>query len=136
MANRFYDKGINKIGVSGGILLDTDTIKAVLVDSADYTPNTTTHEFLSDIPSGGRVVTFTLTSKTFGVSGVGALDAANQTATAVTGDPCEYLVYYKDTGSAATSPLIAIVDTAPDLPITPAGVDITLNFNAAGVLAI
>lgn len=135
MANRFYDKGINKIG-AGTINLDTDTLKAVLVDSADYTPNTTTHEWLSDIPIGGRVATFTLANTTIGVSGVGALDADNATATAVTGDVSEYLIYYKDTGSAATSPLIAIVDTAPDLPITPAGVDIVLNFNAAGVLAI
>lgn len=135
MANRFYDKGINRIG-AGTINLDTDTLKAVLVDSATYTPNTTTHEFLSDIPSGARVATFSLANTTIGVSGVGALDADNATATAVTGAVSEYLIYYKDTGSAATSPLIAIVDTAPDLPITPAGVDITLNFNAAGVLAI
>ena len=135
MANRFYDKGLNKIA-SGAIDLDTDTIKAVGVDSADYTPNTTTHEWLSDIPSGGRVVTVTLPNKTVGVAGVGTLDADNVTATAVTGDQFEYLIYYKDTGTATTSALIAIVDTATDLPMTPNGGDIAFNWNASGILQI
>ena len=34
----------------GEIAWQTDTIKAVLVDSADYTPNFDTDEFLSSIP--------------------------------------------------------------------------------------
>jgi hypothetical protein len=43
-----------------------------------------------------------------------------------TGDPSEAIVYYKDTGTAGTSPLIAYIDTATGLPVTPNGGDINI----------
>jgi hypothetical protein len=48
---------------------------------------------------------------------------------AVTGDQSEALVIYKDTGSAATSPLIAYIDTATGLPVTPNGADVTVTWD-------
>jgi hypothetical protein len=46
----------------------------------------------------------------------------------VTGDQSEAVVMIKDTGDAATSPLIAYIDSATGLPITPSGSDITITW--------
>jgi hypothetical protein len=54
------------------------------------------------------------------------------TFTAVTGDVSEAVILYKDTGVAATSPLIAYIDTATGLPVTPNGGDITVTVPASG----
>jgi hypothetical protein len=126
MANALYDKG-REAFLSGTISWSSDNIKCVLVDAADYTVNTATHQFLSDVASGGRVATSSnLASKTVTA---GVADAADVTFSAVTGDQSEALVIYKDTGSAATSPLIAYIDTATGLPVTPNGADITVTWD-------
>ena len=123
MANALYDLGREKF-LRGAINWASDNIKIVLVDAADYTVNLATHEFLSDIAVGGRVATSgNLTGKT---TTAGVADASDVTLTAVTGDPSEALVIYKDTGSAATSPLIAYIDTATGLPVTPNGGNINI----------
>lgn len=127
MANALYDKGREKF-LTGAISWSSDNIKVVLVDSADYTVNISNHEFLSDVTSGGRVATSgNLASKT---TTAGVADAADVTFSAVTGDQSEALVIYKDTGSAATSPLIAYIDTATGLPVTPNGGDITIVWDS------
>lgn len=126
MANAMYDFGRQGF-LEGSIDWDTDDIKVVLVDGADYTVNLTTHEFLSDVPSGARVATSgNLASKTVTA---GVADAADVTFSTVTGDASEILVIYKDTGSAATSRLIAYIDTATGLPVTPNGGDITVTWD-------
>lgn len=126
MTNALYDKG-REAFLLGDIDWAADNIKAVLVDAADYTRNLTTDQFLSDIPSGARVATSgNLTGKT---STAGVADADDVTFTTVTGDPSEYVVLYKDTGSAATSPLIACIDTATGLPVTPGGGNITVTWD-------
>lgn len=129
MANALYGKGREKF-LSGAISWSSDNIKVVLVDAADYTVSIDTHEFLSDVASGGRVATSgNLGTKTVTL---GVADAADVTFTAVTGDQSEALVIYKDTGSAATSPLIAYIDTATGLPVTPNGADITVTWDNGG----
>jgi hypothetical protein len=126
MANALYGKGREKF-LNADIDWAADNIKVVLVDVADYTVSIDTHEFLSDVASGGRVATSSnLASKT---STLGVADAADVTFSAVTGDQSEALVIYKDTGSAATSPLIAYIDTATGLPVTPNGADITVTWD-------
>lgn len=127
MANALYTLGREKF-LKGEISWNSDNIKCVLVDAADYTVNLATDEFLSAIASGGRVATSgNLASKT--TTG-GVADAADITFSAVTGDPSEALVIYKDTGDAATSPLIAYIDTATGLPVTPNGGDITVTWDS------
>lgn len=126
MANALYDKGRQGF-LEGSIDWDTDVIKAVLIDTADYTVNLATHQFLSDIPVAARVATSAaLTGKTV-ASGVA--DAANPTLPAVTGDPAEALVIYQDTGAEGTSRLIAYIDTATGLPVTPNGGDINVAWD-------
>lgn len=126
MANALFDKARQRF-LEGQFNWTTDTIKAVLVDTGTYTPNLTSHEFLSDISGGARIATSgAFASKT--TTG-GAADAADVTFTSVTGASIEAIVIYKDTGSDATSPLIAYIDTATGLPITPNGGDIIVTWD-------
>ncbi len=107
MASGLYDKGREGF-LDGSIDWDTDTIKVVMVDSADYTVALATHDFIDDVPVIARVGTAqTLATKTVTA---GVADAADVTFTAVTGDSVEALVVYKDTGSEATSRLICYID--------------------------
>lgn len=126
MANALYDKGRQKFAEAGIDWL-TATIKCVLVDAADYAVNLATHEFLSDVPAGARVGTAqTLTGKT---TTSGVCDADDATFPLVTGDQSEAIVIWKDTGVEATSPLIAYIDTATGLPVTPSGGDIIVSWD-------
>lgn len=127
MANGLYDKGRQKF-LEGSIAWLTDDIKAVLVDAADYAVDLANDEFLDDIPAGARVATSpNLTGKT---STAGVADADDATFSTVAGDESEALVLYKDTGVEGTSPLIAYIDTATGLPITPSGGDIIVQWDA------
>lgn len=126
MANALFDKARQRF-LEGQFNWNTDTIKAVLVDTGTYTTNLSAHEFLSDISTGARIaVSGAFTGKT--TSG-GAADANDITFTSVTGASIEAIVLYKDTGTDATSPLIAYIDTATGLPITPNGGDIIVTWD-------
>lgn len=126
MANALYDKGRERF-LTGAFNWSTDTIKCLLVDTGSYTPNLSAHEFHSDISSGAIISTSgAFSSKT--TSG-GSADAADVTHTSVTGASVEAIVIYKDTGTSATSPLIAYIDTATGLPITPNGGDIIITWD-------
>jgi len=130
MANALYDKG-REAFLSGTINWEADNIKVALVRG--YTVNTATHEYLSDITGGGGgtivATSGNLASKT---PTAGVADAADFTWTAVgTGAACAYIIIYKDTGVAGTSRLIAYIDTATGLPVTPNGGDITVTWDNA-----
>ncbi|MGH3986592.1 MAG: hypothetical protein ACRDTZ_04655 [Pseudonocardiaceae bacterium] len=126
MVNALYDTG-RAAFLGADVDWLADNIKCVLVDIADYTADLSTDDFLDDVPSGARVATSAnLVDKT---AAAGVADAANVTFTTVTGDPCEALVIYKDTGTASTSQLIAYIDTATGLPVTPNGGNIDVTWN-------
>ena len=127
MASALFAKA-KKAFLDGDIDLLTDNIKVVLVDSADYTLDLANHDFLDDIAAGARVGTSgNLANKT--TTG-GVFDADDVTITSVTGDQFEYIIIYKDTGTAGTSNLIACIDTATGLPCTPNGGDITITWDS------
>ena len=131
MANAFYTKGKEKL-LNGDITLNS--LKCVLVDGADYTPNLSTHDALNDVPSGARVGTpQALSSETY-TNGV--FDAADVTFPSVTGDPCEYLLIYFDDGVEASSWLLMLIDTATGLPVTPDGNNINVTWNASGIFSL
>jgi len=116
---------------SPSIDMDTDTINAALVDTGTYTYSAA-HQYYSSV-SGVVGTPQTLGSKTV-TNGV--FDAADSTFSAVTGNSVEAIVIYKDTGSAATSPLIAYIDSGTGLPVTPNGGDIVITWNASGIFAL
>ena len=126
MANTLYDFARQRF-LEGQFNWLTDTIKIYLVDSSSYTVNTATHQYLSDISSSARIAgPVTLTAKS--TTG-GADDGADVTFTAVSGASIEAIVIVSDSGSESTSPLIAYIDTATGLPITPNGGDIIVTWD-------
>lgn len=127
MANALYDAG-REAFLNADIDWTADDIRVVLVDTADYTVNLATHNALDDVPAPARVaVSSALGTKT---STAGVADAADVTFSAVTGDPSEALVIYKHTGTESTSLLIAYIDTATGIPVTPNGGDITVAWDS------
>lgn len=129
MANALYAKAKESfISQNPSIDMDTDDIKVVGVDHGTDTPVPATDQFLSDIAAGARIFTSgNLAGKT--VTG-GVFDANDVTVLAVTGASVESINLYKDTGAAATSPLIAFFDTATGLPFTPNGGDLTIQWDS------
>jgi len=126
MADTLYDYARQRF-LEGQLNWLTDTIKVYLVDTGAYTPQTAIHQYLADITLSARIAgPVTLTSKS--TTG-GAADAADCTFTSVSGATIEAIVIYKDTGSEATSPVIAYIDTATGLPITPNGGDIIVTWD-------
>ena len=127
MANTLYDAARQRF-LEAQINWLTDTVKCILVDTGAYTPQTSVHQYLSDIPTSARIAgPVTLTSK---ATTGGAADAADCTFTSVSGASIEAIILYKDTGTEATSPLIAYIDTATGLPITPNGGDIIVVWDS------
>ncbi|MGR6521610.1 hypothetical protein ACU5JM_08245 [Rhodococcus erythropolis] len=128
MANSLYDKAREGF-LDGSIVLTTNNIKAVLVDTSTYTPNLATHANLSDIPTPARVETSGNLSGKSVTNGV--FDADDLTFAALGGASVEAIVLYKDTGTASTSRLIHYMDTGTGLPFTPNGGDLNLAWSNA-----
>jgi hypothetical protein len=128
MSNRLYDKGRQALSDGVSINWVTDTIRAVLVN-VTYPTDTVNHANLSDVSVGARIATSPpLTNKT-NVAGV--FDADDTLFSLVPAGPAGVaVILYKDTGVEATSKLIAYVDSASGLPVTPSGVDIPLRFDS------
>ena len=111
---------------------NTGTVKVALVDTGVYIYSAA-HEFLTSL-TGVVGTAQTVGSKTFTD---GVFDGTDVTYTAVTGNSAEALVFYIDTGTAATSRLVSYIDSGfSGLPVTPNGGDITLSFNASGIFAL
>lgn len=115
MANALYPKA-KEAALGSGMNLSAGTVKAYLIDTGAYTYSAA-HQYLSDVPGGARIGTAqTLASKTL-TNGV--FDAADVTYSGLTSAPTiEAIVIAVDTGTDATSPLIAYIDTATGLPIS------------------
>jgi hypothetical protein len=126
MSNALFDKGRERF-LTASINWSSDTIKVILVNTGSYTVNLSTHEFYTDV-TGGAIIAgpVTLTSKT---TSAGAAGAANCTFSSVSGSAIGAIIIYKDTGTGSTSPLIAYIDTATGLPITPNGGDIIVTWD-------
>jgi hypothetical protein len=127
MANALYDYGREGF-LAGDIDWDADDIRAILIDTADYTVNLSTDQHLDDVPAAARVATSAaLTAKSVSA---GVADAADITWSAVSGDVSEAIVIYQHTGTESTSRLIAYIDTATGLPVTPNGGDIQVQWDS------
>jgi hypothetical protein len=132
MSNILYPKAKESL-LSAGINLLTDNIKAVLVDttvgSNPYTLDSANHEFLSDVPANSRIsTTANFTGKTV-LNGVFDADDT-QFPSVPAGDAAEAYVIYQDTGVEATSRLIAYIDTATGLAVSPDGNNINVTFDS------
>lgn len=118
MANALYGLA-RQAFLDGDIDWTANNIKVALIDTGAYTVAIDTHQFLSDVAGGAIIATSgNLTGKT---STLGVADADDVSFGAVTGAQSEAVIIYQDTGTAATSRLIAYIDTATGLPVTPNG---------------
>ena len=115
------------------VVFASDNLKFVCTDHTDITPLQATHQDLDDIDIDIIATSANLTGKTITD---GAFDHTDETLTAVSGDQFESVNYYKDSGSAATSPLICHIDTGTGLPFTPSGGDIDVRPNVSGVFSL
>jgi hypothetical protein len=107
-------------------------IKAVLVDTSLYIFDAT-DEFLADVDAGARVATSgNLANKTVSATD-GTFGADPITFSAVDGASVEALYLFHDTGVEGTSRLIAYVDSAGGIPVTPNSTDITVSWHASGI---
>lgn len=121
MAISVYPKFKQRL-LSPGVDLVASTVKAVLYDK-DARAFTTTDQFLADVSAAlvgpaGAIANRSVTS--------GVFDGDNVTLAAVSGATPEYVLLYVDTGSAATSPLIGLLD---GVTVVPNGSDVTLAWN-------
>ena len=134
MANALYPKWKEQLlQFTANNNLSAGTVKVALVDTGVYTYNSA-NQFYSSVSSAVVGTPQTIGSKTFTD---GVFDGADVTFTTVTGASIEALVLYVDTGSAATSPLVAYIDTSvTGLPVTPNGGDISITWNASGIFAL
>jgi hypothetical protein len=99
-----------KLMLDGGVSLLSDTIKLQLVDSTfQFNP---AHVWLTDVPDVIRRGTpATLTGKTTNVPEAGVFDALDTSVPGVpAGGSIIAYVLFKDTGTPATSPLLAFID--------------------------
>lgn len=127
MANALYDRGREGF-LAADIDWDGDNIRLILIDEGVDVPDLANDEDLADRATAARVDTsgnFTAKTVTDGVA-----DAADITITAVTGSTVESIDIYQHTGVEATSLLIANIDTATGLVLTPNGGNVTVQWDA------
>jgi hypothetical protein len=109
------------------------TVKAALLDTGTVAYNAA-HDFYNDISAGVVGTPQTIANKTY-VNGL--FDGDNVTYTALAGASAEAIVIYIDTGNAATSRLVAFLDTGvTGLPITPSGSNVSIAWNASGIFQL
>lgn len=126
MTNAIYTKAKEQM-LQAGIDLINTPVKAILVDTLNYSVNTATHVNLTDIGEVARTaISPVLTNK---VVTDGVFNADNVTFPDVTGNQSEAIVIYLETGLEETSLLVAYIDTATGLPITPNGGDIVIQWD-------
>lgn len=126
MANALYDNARSRL-LAGLFDWESDTWQVILVDNGSYTVNLATHEYYSS-PQGAVVAG----PETLGTPTIvnGAADGDNVTFSGVTGPSIESIILYKFVSVPGDSPLLAYIDQATGLPITPNSGDIIVTWDS------
>jgi hypothetical protein len=124
MATGMFENGVRAM-MGADIDLVNDDIAALLVTSL-YTPDLVNDTDQSDIPEAAIIATKNLTGKTLDGT---VFRADNTVFASVVGNDIAAIVLIKNTDSLGTSLLIQYIDNAPELPITPDGTDITIQWD-------
>lgn len=135
MANNVYPKALEQML---SLMLSAASVKMLAVNTVTGTvyAYNAAHVFVSDVTAGAIVGrSAALTGLTFTN---GTFDAADLAAAwaSLSGVQFEAVVFYIDTGSDATSRILAYFDTATGLPLTPTGNNVDVVFNASGIFSI
>lgn len=124
MANQLYPKG--KEAFLGALIdMDTDDIRAVLCRDAYNAAHDNLNDLLNVVVTSTTLTSPTITNGVFDTDNI-----LYPTVPATTAVP--YMVLYHHTGTPGTSRLIAHIDTATGLPVTPDGTNINVTVNALG----
>lgn len=124
-------------GYSATVDFDNETVKVIAVHSASLTTPATDVMYLDDVDVAARVQTEAVANPAMSRSGdILTFDADDPVFSAITGDPVDLLVYYIEEASEATSPILAVIDTATGLPFTPVGADVTIQLGTGGIGSI
>lgn len=112
----------------------SDPISMAMLDITLYVADPDADVSLADIPSAAVVATQAMS----GLIVLAAVLSADPTVFAsFTGAECAAAAIFKDTGTPATSALIAYLDTFDaGMPVTPDGTDFTMNAPAGGFISI
>lgn len=113
MSNFVYPKTKEAI-LNGNINFSGNQFKLLLINSSNYTPNQTTDQFVSDIPSNAKVYTTSAISNLTNNSGT--VDADDVSITLPSNYAFEAIVLFQQGTSDANSRLIMYIDTAEGLP--------------------
>ena len=137
MASVLYLKGLEQ-SFTGNINLESDTIKMKYMDTT-YTPDVTTENFLSDVSASeaSGAPTETLANVDVRIDTGNSrveIDADDVTEGSITTTTDKFILY-KDTGAAATSPLIACIDITEGT-LSPVAGTLAITFNAEGLFSI
>src|SRR4051812_16602597 len=135
MANALFDPGREGF-LDGSIDWDTATIKVALVRGYTFSA---AHRFVSDVTGAGGTLVATSAALASKTVTAGVADAADVTFTAVpTGAAIPALVVFQSSAvtggadvAATAQRVIAYIDTATGLPVTPNGGDITVAWDNA-----
>jgi hypothetical protein len=112
--------------------LNTDSIKAVLIDLGAYVYNPAHVSFATDVAAGAKIAEVVLTSPTI-IDGI--FDTADFVWPTVTGVQSEAIILYND--SHPSKGLIAFFDQGiTGFPITPNGANINGTVHASGWFAL
>ena len=139
MANAIYPKWKEAImqATANSALTGTGAtgVYAALIDTGVAAYNSA-HEFFSSVVAGQVGTEIEIGATKSYTNGV--FDGADVTFPSVTGASCEAIVIFvKNAGANTTWRLVAFLDTnITNLPVTPNGGNITLTFNATGILAL
>ncbi len=123
MANSRYNQA-GALAGAGGVGWTTNNIKVAALSSG-YTFDPT-HQFVTALGANIVARSANLGSKT---NTAGVLTSAMAVFAAMTGAPVLFLAIFIDTGTDSTSSLLYYVDTATNLPFTPNGIDIDVQWD-------
>jgi hypothetical protein len=131
MANSKYNPFLEKL-LNKQIDMDTDVIKASLIDSADYTFSAAHDEYSGgarDVPAVSIVAESSALGSPTIVNGL--FDTADFSWTAVTGDQSEAIILWDDT-ITNDAPCVFYDTGMTGMPVTPNGGNINVTVNASG----
>lgn len=139
IANKFKEFSL-KGGTSYPVDFDTDTLKVALATSA-YTFNQDTHDYFDDVTNEVSGTGYTAGGATL-VSPTVTLDTTNDRVDFDAADTswttstltARSAVLYKSTGTASTSPIIAVFDFGSD-KVSSAGTFL-IQWSASGILRL
>lgn len=128
MANFIYKKTKQAL-LNGDIAVDTNDLKILFINTATYTANQNSDEFVSDVASSAIKARSTALANKTTTNGI--LDANDVQLTAYPGDAFDAIILYQVGTSDSNSRLIFYIDTSDGLPFegSNSALGVTINWS-------